>query len=318
MRTGIASAAMAGWLLLVLGPVAAALEPNEAPQLVDDVADAAGIENPLQLNTVPDEGASGSGDESPSMAKQVAQAAPAALAPVKLAADGLLALGLQLIAWLLTGLSQGTQTLVAAAHVVAAQPVASLQIAAATLLVVGVVGFTALGLQRYGSFGAIPLFTRIAKSQLLDNPVRNQVFELVRSNPGLNVSEIGRRLDIAWGTTTHHLQKLRAERLVAIRIQGNQKCYFPNGGTFTGAEMDLMSATKHPTARRIARHLAGAGPRSHGEISTELGISPALLSFHMDRLVRAGVVARQRAGRRTIFHPLVVDLDPQPRPATHL
>jgi predicted transcriptional regulator len=231
------------------------------------------------------------------------------------AGDGVLTLGLGLVATIFGVFSAGGQTAVSAMDAVSAAPAKSAGIATVVALAVGSgIGLLAL-LQRYGSFGAIPLFTRIAKNELLENKVRAQIFDLIKENPGVNVSEIARRLDIAWGTATHHLQKLRAERIIAIRRVANQKCYFQNGGTYTPTEMDLMSATKNPTARAIAALLVDGGPHCHQDIARNLEVSPALVSFHMRKLLEAGVVAKERQGRRTIFSATMDALDPTPRPA---
>lgn len=237
--------------------------------------------------------------------------------PTTVVADTLGVLGLGLVAGLFATLEEGGQTMAAAASSVTDHPLQAGVVATLSLAIAGIsLGLGALA-QRYGGLGSIPLYSRIAKSELLENEVRQQIFELIRQNPGINVSEMARRLSIAWGTATHHLHKLRQERLVSIRIASNQKCYFPNGGSYTPHEMDVMSAVKHPTARRIADFLLRAGPQCHGEISQALALTPALVSFHMEKLLQGGVVARHRDGRRTIFTPLEPLLDPAPRPIAH-
>lgn len=241
----------------------------------------------------------------------------AVLVPLTAATDGLVDLGLHLLAGFFTGIAKGAATVGVAASVVASTPVQSTILAVAGATVAGLASLLWAALKRYGSLGALPLFSRIAKSELLENKTRSDVFELIRANPGINVSEISRRLDVAWGTATHHLQKLRAERLVGIRVVGHQKCYFPNGGTYTPHEMDVMGAVKNGTARKIAEFLSQRGPLCHNEVSQGLDLSPALVTFHMKKLVDAGVVGRQREGRRTIFTPLDANLSPAPRPMMH-
>lgn len=235
--------------------------------------------------------------------------------PTTVVVDTLGVLGLGLVAGLFATLEEGGQTMAAAANSVANHPLQAGVAATLSLAIAGIsLGLGALA-QRYGGIGAIPLYSRIAKSELLENEVRQQIFELIRQNPGINVSQIARRLTVAWGTATHHLHKLRQERLVSIRIASNQKCYFPNAGSYTPHEMDVMGAVKHPTARRIAEFLLRAGPQCHGDISHALGLNPALVSFHIEKLLRGSVVARHRDGRRSIFTPLEPQLDPEPRPA---
>jgi predicted transcriptional regulator len=236
--------------------------------------------------------------------------------PVEFVGTTLMVLGLNLVLGLFQGMGESSAMVAEAAKAVVAQPAESVVLATLSIAVAGLAGALSYLLRRFGSLGAIPLYTRIAKSELLENGIRQQIMEIIQQNPGINVSEISRRLDIAWGTATHHLQKLRHEKLVNIRIASNQKCYFPNGGTYTPHEMDVMSAIKNPTAKQIAEFLVKNGPKCHGDISEALQLTPALVSFHMQKLVGSGVVARHRQGRNTIFTPLEANLEPSPRAAT--
>lgn len=317
MRYLVLLTVFAASALLVAGSATATHdETQDAQDLVDKTLRDTGVGERVDLS-LDDGEAGGDGDGAGAGAGGIAGGVLAAVTYAgdlaQQAGQGILTMGLGLVASIFTVFSAGGDTASAAMESVAAQPASSAGIAAF------VVAATASGLgllalvQRYGSLGAVPLFSRIAKSELLDNEVRAEIFELIKQNPGINVSEIARRLDIAWGTATHHLQKLRAERMIAIRRVANQKCYFQNGGSFTPQEMDVMSATKNGTAKRIAELLLKDGPHCHRDIAESLGVSPALVSFHMRKLLDAGVVEKERDGRRTIFSAVVDALSPEPR-----
>ena len=241
----------------------------------------------------------------------------AVMKPATILGSALGFLGLNLADGLLGGMNGGGHIVAAAMNAVATNPGASSFIALASIALVGASMGVGHWVQKYGSIGGIPLYTRIAKSALLENNVRQQIFEMIMQNPGINVSELSRRLDIAWGTATHHLQKLRHEKLVSIRMTSNQKCYFPNGGTYTPREMDVMSAVKHPTAKQIAEFLIQNGPRCHRDIAEALELTPALVSFHTSKLINNGVLAREKQGRNTFFTALEGNLAPTPRPVSH-
>jgi DNA-binding transcriptional ArsR family regulator len=226
-------------------------------------------------------------------------------------------LGLSLSEGLFGGFHEGGNIIASAMNAVGTSPGKSFFIATMSIALAGATAAVGHWVQRYGSFGAIPLYTRITKSALFENGVRQQIFDLISQDPGINVSEISRRLDIAWGTATHHLQKLRHEKLVSIRMTSNQKCYFPNGGTYTPREMDVMSAVKHPTAKQIAEFLILNGPRCHRDIALALDLTPALVSFHTSKLIQNGVVAREKQGRNTFFTALEANLQPAQRAVSH-
>lgn len=301
-------------ILLVMSfatPLVGASEP--VPDVVEETLEGLGLDL---------RGKDGSSEEEaessgPADGTKIAATAAVVTAPVDVLTRSLIELGLTLLGGFFTGVASGTSTLVHAAAVTAAAPLESLAIAAATLAIAGLLSSLAMAIQRYGSLGAIPLFSRIARDAIFENKVRSDIFELIRSNPGINVSEISRRLDVAWGTATHHLQKLRAERMVGIRVVGHQKCYFPNGGAYTPREMEVMSATKNATARRIAEFVSRSGPTPHRDVAVALGLSPALVSFHARKLEEAGVVQRRREGRHTFFVALESNLSPTPRASVH-
>lgn len=314
-----------GWgLLFVLatGPAIAA-SPDDAesqafsllPGAADPLPDVQLLDAVRAPHRASDEGSDGDGSGPPAVPAS-AYVAPIA-APLAALAKGLVEIGLGIVSSFFIGIAGGAHTFADAAAVVASDPVQSGLIAFTTLGLVGLLSLGGLAAHRYGGLAAVPLFSRIAKADLLENRVRAAIFELIQADPGINVSQISGQLDIAWGTTTHHLQKLRQERLVGIRVVGHEKCYFPNGGAYTPHEMDVLSATKGETAHRIATYLARAGPTTHGALASALDLSPALVTFHARKLERAGILARRREGRSTIYAPLETNLHPTPRPAAH-
>lgn len=69
-----------------------------------------------------------------------------------------------------------------------------------------------------------------------------------------------------------------------------------------------LSALAHETRLDIFRLLVAAGPDGLpvGRIGAELGLAPATLSFHLNPLRQAGLVACRRVGRSLIH---TVDFD---------
>jgi len=308
-------------LLLGILVVTAMAAPALGQELPPSPVDAAGALDGFDVR-LPDLESSQSGDDNADASAQghaspAVTAASIVAAPVDALSRTLIELGLSLLGGFFTGVSNGAATFAEAASVTAQAPIESIALGAAAVAVVGFATLVGLAIQRYGGLGAIPLFSRITRNALFDNKVRADIFELIQAQPGVNVSEISRRLDVAWGTATHHLQKLRDERMVSIRTVGHQKCYFPNGGTYTPREMEVMSVTKNTTAKRIAEFVARTGPTAHADVATGLGLSPALVSFHARKLVEAGVVERRREGRRTLFVALESNLAPTPRSPVH-
>lgn len=144
---------------------------------------------------------------------------------------------------------------------------------------------------------AIPLFSRIEKDELLENGRRARLFEFIRHNPGARLGEISKALGLPWGSTLHHLRKLRSERLVTFKQTGHHKCYFINGSGLSEHQMTAVSVLKGDTLQRIARFIE-AHPRTNlKDLASAMQISSPLAAFHVRKLEIAGLVVKQRDGK---------------------
>jgi DNA-binding MarR family transcriptional regulator len=168
-----------------------------------------------------------------------------------------------------------------------AAAVASAQFGAWTLLR----KFFPLGLPLLG------LFSRIEKDELLEHERRARIFELIKQNPGIHLSEIARELEYAWGTTLHHLRKLRADRLILFKDVGHHKSFFVNGSGLSEIQMQAMSLVKNGTLAQLAQYLETHPRVSLKELSDALNISPPLAAFHVRKLEKAGFVQKVRDGK---------------------
>lgn len=152
---------------------------------------------------------------------------------------------------------------------------------------------------RYAKYlpGLLPLYSRIQPDELLDHPKRQRIYELVDATPGIHLSQMARELDVPWGTLVHHLRKLEKGDLITSEDKSGKRCFFLPGQV-TGAQRDILPALENETARRIAEFYADNPGASQNEAANALDHSPALISWHLSKLEEAGVVTRERVGRR--------------------
>lgn len=144
-----------------------------------------------------------------------------------------------------------------------------------------------------------PLYTRLAPSRLLDNEVRQRIFRFIEANPGAHVSAIRDQIGIGWGTTVYHLSKLRAAHMVTTVGSGNQVCYYKNGCGVSAADQRAIPLLKNAKARAIREYLMTNPGTTQRVVAEELGMSAALVSWHVARLEEAGLLDRVRDGRVT-------------------
>jgi DNA-binding transcriptional ArsR family regulator len=149
--------------------------------------------------------------------------------------------------------------------------------------------------------GAAPLFSRIEDSRLLDHPLRAQVFQVIQQNPGIHASELSRKVGAGWGTIVHHLDKLEKGRLVTARRVNNQKCFFEDGGKVSRQDMAIAGAVRGDSASLITAYVTAHPMTSQKAMAEELGMSPALASFHVKKLAGLGVLDKVRRGKETLL-----------------
>lgn len=147
----------------------------------------------------------------------------------------------------------------------------------------------------------VPLYSRLAKSEMLDNKVRSSVYEHVKAHPGAHPSGIADTLGLGWGTVVYHLARLEDASLVSVREAHNRKCYFTVGGDLDNAGRTAVAAMSTDKARAIVDVLRAEPNLSQKELAERLGMSQALASWHVKRLVGSGVILTRRVGRSNLL-----------------
>lgn len=176
------------------------------------------------------------------------------------------------------------------------EPVTATSIAAAT-------GFASLLYLLWPlAKGALPMFSRIKREDLLEHPVREGLWELVQNSPGIHFQEIVRQMEKGRGTLEHHLRKLVAADLLVEKSGQGFTCYFPKGQVDRRI-MAAAPALKSAGARQLLQAIRSAPGSSAQEVAGRLGMAPSTINYHLKRLVAAELVESQRDGRRVNLHP---------------
>lgn len=152
-------------------------------------------------------------------------------------------------------------------------------------------------LKRYGGLLFLPLYTRLAPSEMLDNKARNNVYEYVRANPGAHPSGIASALRLGWGTVVYHLARLEETKLVTCKAAAHRKCYFVVGSDMNSEARTAVAAMAHDKAKLIVQTVRDTPGISQKDMAEKVGMSQALASWHVKRLVESGVLLTHREGR---------------------
>lgn len=151
---------------------------------------------------------------------------------------------------------------------------------------------------------ALPLYSRLRRSQLLENGVRERIYKAIEAHPGLSIIQVCRAAKVGWGTAVYHLQRLERDRLIASRRDGQYRRFFLNGQAPDPGAVSLAERTlAHPLARRIAGFVQANPEAAQKDVCLALGISPPLASKWLGRLLEAGLLTSRREWKLVRYSP---------------
>ncbi|MHB8606576.1 MAG: winged helix-turn-helix transcriptional regulator [Thermoplasmatota archaeon] len=156
---------------------------------------------------------------------------------------------------------------------------------------------------------ALPLYSRIGRQEVLQHGKRDEIYTLIRSEPGIHAHDISTRANIGWGTTVYHLKLLEDHQLVVAKRQGRYKRFFVAAGG--SAAREAFAALRNDTSAMIARYIHANAGTGQKELCEALDLAPSLVSWHIDRLEEAQLVKKVKDGRRVRYFagPAWADLE---------
>ena len=127
---------------------------------------------------------------------------------------------------------------------------------------------------------------------------RSEILDTIRRNPGITFRGLARELGIGIGDLQYHLRRLEKEGKVFSRKVGRRRYIFPRG--LEEEAQRLLIAISTETRRNILLLLMER-PMSQKELSERLKVSQPTVSYHMNELLRLGVVKAERSGKNVIY-----------------
>ena len=124
---------------------------------------------------------------------------------------------------------------------------------------------------------------------------RRAVYDCITRFPGVHLREVQRKLDMPMGLLEFHLLFLEKNRLVSIQHEGHYKRYYPAKSGIKNKA--LLSMLRQEIPRQIMVRLLESEVASHSDILQNFQISPSTLSFHLNKLVKARILNREKQGR---------------------
>ena len=126
---------------------------------------------------------------------------------------------------------------------------------------------------------------------------RIKLYELIRDSPGIHLRELERRLDLVVGSLQYHLHYLEKNNLISRFKDEEYVRYFVNRRIPEKHEREIIYFLRRKGCRHILINLLQNPGTNNKELSTAVGLSPSTVSWHLNKLVKSGIIEKDRVGR---------------------
>lgn len=130
--------------------------------------------------------------------------------------------------------------------------------------------------------------------ELIAQPTRKRILEVVVENPGASARDIQRRAGLGWGETAYHLDQLIRAGALRRERGGRRDYYFP--ATFTWEDRRLFQALRSEPGRRLLLEISARPNCTLNELHEATGLTLSTTSFHLRHLLFLAVVEGPKEG----------------------
>jgi predicted transcriptional regulator len=141
----------------------------------------------------------------------------------------------------------------------------------------------------------------------LEVETRRLVLDLVREKPGLHMREIARRLELSTSLVEYHLRALMGDEMINSMKEGGYRRFYPGDDLrdrikLTREQKRKLNLLRQKVPLEIICLLLDTSPLQHREIGEQMDIGGSTLSYHLNKLVKAGLLRKVRAGKDKGYH----------------
>jgi predicted transcriptional regulator len=142
---------------------------------------------------------------------------------------------------------------------------------------------------------------------ILELDTRKRIFDTIRRNPGVHMRELERMTGYSVALVKYHLGQLEKSELVTSMEEGGYLRYFIKEKELrlTMAQKRMLGVLRREIPLRIVLYLIRNPYTRHKDMHKELDLAASTLSFHLNKLVKEGIVQKDEDGVKKGF--VVVD-----------
>ena len=148
----------------------------------------------------------------------------------------------------------------------------------------------------------IPLYSRLQKDTLADEPTRQRLLNTIYTEPGTNFTLLKEKLGLHNGTLAHHINILENNKMITSHRSGRQRLFFPFGGGFNSTIRDSLITNK--TQKDIIQMVKENPGITQSMISQQLKMSRQKINYHVTSLSNNSVLRVEKQGRITRLYPM--------------
>jgi predicted transcriptional regulator len=144
----------------------------------------------------------------------------------------------------------------------------------------------------------IPLYSRLKKQKLLDQPTRYKIYGYIIGNPGAYFGLIKEELELGNGQLVYHLKQLEDAHMIYSREDGPKKRFYPSDIPRAKEGSSNISSIQDKILG-VIKNNSGIGQK---KIASEMGISRQVAGYHLTKMERKGLIDKEVKGRETRYY----------------
>ena len=148
----------------------------------------------------------------------------------------------------------------------------------------------------------IPMYSRLQKDTLADEPTRQKLLNTIYTEPGTNFTLLKEKLGLHNGTLAHHINILENNNMITSHRSGRQRLFFPFGRGLNNTIRNSLITNK--TQKDIIQLVKKNPGITQSMISQQLKMSRQKINYHVNCLSNNSVLKVEKQGRITRLYPM--------------
>jgi predicted transcriptional regulator len=140
---------------------------------------------------------------------------------------------------------------------------------------------------------SLSLYSKIKRENLLNNAIRNRIYQHIKENPGKHYRAILKDLDLPMGVLTYHINRLEKAQYLNSRQDGMYRRFYVKGPK---TDMKFLLSDVQKSILNVIKENRGI---SQTKIADRIGVSRKVVNYHVNILRQAGFIMVESNGRET-------------------